>query len=116
MTSIPLTLRRIFGAGASTFAFIHLFPAIGLGPAAARDGDRSPGFILAFALTNLKLLLGGVLGGQILDQRTDKLLVGLIPIGHDLELGAIPLDDAGTVVAHVVAARCLDRTYRMSVV
>src|SRR3546814_81519 len=44
---------------------------------------------------------------------TDKLLVGLIPIGHDLELGAIPLDDAGPVVAHVVAARCLDRTHQL---
>src|SRR3546814_18056894 len=38
-------------------------------------------------------------------------LVGLVPVGHRLELLAVPLRDARPVVAHVVGARGLDRAH-----
>src|SRR5690554_165485 len=79
----------------------------------ASGGRRIQGATQALALAHFQLLLAGVLGAQLFHQRIDVLLVGLIPVGNDVELLAIPLDDASPVVAHVIAATGLDRPHQL---
>src|SRR4029077_8985949 len=62
------------------------------------------------AVARRDLLLGGVLGRRVLDQRRDDGVVGGVPVGDHVPLLAVPLVDAAEAGAFMVGARHLDRS------
>src|SRR5690606_29128892 len=108
MTSMPLTLKSTGASCGVSVIFIACTylerpGRPGSGPARTRSA-----FLRAVA--RLDLLLGGVPVCILLHERSNELGVRLIPVRNDLELGAVPLDDASPVVAHVVLAGRAHRT------
>src|SRR5690606_41810147 len=100
MTSMPLTFNSTAGSGACALSMVSSPRSLpGPGQARPRHG------LLGGAVARRQFLLGSVLLAQGLHQRLHVLRVGLIPVGHDIEFLAVPLDDARPVVAHVVLAR-----------
>src|SRR5262249_61005098 len=55
------------------------------------------------------LLLRRILRGGVLHHRSDDILVGLVPVGRDLPVRAVPRLDAASAGALVVGAGHLDR-------
>src|SRR5690349_8219551 len=87
MTSMPLTSRR-------TLRSLMVL--------------RSSGSTVG-GVASVQLLLGRVFLACRLDHRLDDLLVGLVPVGADVPLGAVPRLDARPARTHVVVARGADR-------
>src|SRR5690606_11796301 len=97
---MPLTFNNMLASWrVSTLVFIVSPAWMGRAP----EGPASRSALFG-AVTRFDLLLGGVAFAVFLHERVDKLAIGLIPVGDNLELGTIPLDDAGPVVTHVVLA------------
>src|SRR6266850_138061 len=71
---------------------------------------RRKGSALLRAVARRDLLLGGVLGRRVLDQRRDDGVVGGVPVGNDVPLLAVPLVDAAQSRTFMVGARHLDRS------
>src|SRR5690554_6294070 len=99
-------------AAGSAFAFIVEIPD---GDDTRRPGRRALRQIpSARAVTNLEFLFLGVFLAKLFHEGVDELLVGLVPVGDDVELLAVPLDDAGPVIAQVIRAAGFHRTNQLS--
>src|SRR5574337_871964 len=115
MTSIPLTLRKTSlsrNEGPLPSSLIPTGGGPGQGPArGALTGARCSVLTSALAVGRRarELLLDRVLVGGGLDHRLEDLLVGLVPVGTDAPLGAVPGLDACPGRSHVVDARGADR-------
>src|SRR5438270_10607224 len=105
MTSMPLTLRRMFGA--------TLCPCLGTRPPSAREGgmERSARRAAVRRGAPAQLLAFGVLVSRLLDHRLDDLLVGVQPVGGEVPLRAVPGLHPSPVGADVVDAAGADRAH-----
>src|SRR5690349_648536 len=91
----------------------YVAPSPNLSPLRGRGGrerERRRGSALLGAVARRDLLLGRVLGGDVLDQRRQDRIVAGVPVGDHLPLLAVPLVDAAEPCALMVAARDLDRS------
>src|SRR5437879_1297663 len=105
MTSMPLTLRRMFGA------LLTLCPWSG-SPSSPRRRGWEKGSARRAAVGGgapRQLLAFGVFVGRLLDHRLDDLLVGMQPVGRELPLRAVPGLYPHPVGADMVDAARADR-------